>query len=105
MLLQFPVLQSFYLCNPWLLLEVTFSLLCLHFCPLLVVMCAEKWNVEEEPASHPIVAISSTNVNVKLAGGRLALLTILISSSFLAYYPTAPWITLVRQHLHPLRME
>jgi hypothetical protein len=48
------------------------------------MMCAKKWNVEKELASHQVLALSSLSVNVRLGGSRLALMVAITSTFSLA---------------------
>jgi hypothetical protein len=51
------------------------------------MMCAKKWNVGKELASLLTIALGFMNVNVILGGRRLALIKMIISSFFLAWFP------------------
>lgn len=61
------------------------------------MMCAKKWNVEKELASHLVIALSSMNVNA-ISGGVglvLSLLTLMIISSFfLAWFPIVRYVSI-----------
>ena len=52
------------------------------------MMCAKKWYVEKELASHQIKALSSClNVNAILGGSKLTLALLKTSSFYLVWFP------------------
>ncbi|KAG6727218.1 hypothetical protein I3842_02G119600 [Carya illinoinensis] len=73
-----------------------------------LMMCAKKWNVEKELASHLVIALSSMNVNA-ISGGVglvLSLLTLMIISSFfLAWFPIVPLVTPAQKPPHPSKRK
>ncbi|KAK7818227.1 slit like protein 2 protein [Quercus suber] len=76
------ILQGHYF---WLIALMTF---------MAMMMCAKKWCVEKELASHQIKALSSSlNVNAILGGSRLTMALPKTSSFYLVWFPIVPSIT------------